>query len=484
MRLSRIALTSALAGGLVLGPAGPAVAAPKAPKLTKVRCVPKTAAACKGGVRVSVDESIALSGKRLKRGQRVTFRWSKGTTSGKIVRMKGAPFAVKVPKKTPIGTLTLTVKDGKGRRSNRLKVKIVAPANVSPRTPITSTVEGPATGGNAVPAVFSGTSMWIWKLGEAEGGDIAAIAAKAKQAGVRTLFIKSYDGVDSEGSQFSRALVDQLHAAGLQVCAWQFIYGMNPTGEAAAAVASVRAGADCFVINAEKNYAGRYAQAQQYLAALRGAPQVGNDYPIGFSSFYNVQAYPDLPFSVFLGPRGGAQVAMPQVYWQQADRPVTEVSREAAKGWRIYGRPIIPMGQTDAGASADDVLQFRAIWNEYGAVGLSYYPWVGSAPGIPEALTQAVPAFDPVGDPDWLLFQSGTSGDGARWAQQHLASFDPSIAIDGSFGPATADVLRRFQDARGLTPTTGGTGPRTWPALLKEPYTYVDWATGARSRAR
>lgn len=485
MRVSRIVVLIASSSALSVGAgAAPASAAPKAPKLTKLRCVPASAQACRGGVRVSVGEAIALKGQRIARGQRATFRWSKGRTTGKVVRVKGASLAVKVPKRTPLGTVTLSIKDRSGRTSNRKKVKIVAPRVASsPTAPVTSTTTGAATGGNPVPAVFAGTSVWIWKLDQAEGGNVEAIIAKAKQAGVSTLFIKSSDGVTSEGSQFSRALVDQLHSADLRVCAWQFIYGGNPLGEAAAAAEAIRAGADCFVINAEQQYDGRYAQAQQYLAALRGAPGVGNDYPLGFTSIGNTFARPTLPYSVFLGPRGGAQVAMPQVDWPAAKRPVGEVSRDVAKGWRIYGRPMVPLAQIDGDATSADIQQYRAIWEQYGSVGSSYFRWGVGPADLWSTLPQPAPTLDPVGDPDWAMFHSGTTGDGARWAQQHLASFDPAISIDGEFGPGTEAVVRRFQEARGLTPTTGGTGPRTWEALLEEPFTHVDWATGVRSSA-
>lgn len=491
MRVSRIVLLIASALAVVFaGAAGPASAASKAPKLTKLRCVPKNAAACKGGVRVSVGDAIALSGSRIVRGQRATFRWSRGSTKAKVVRVKGAALAVKVPKKTPVGTVTLTLKDRKGRKSNAKKVKIVAPSantpnvpgtSTSPTAPVTSTVTGAATGRNAVPAVFAGTSAWIWKLDQAEGGNVDAIIAKAKHAGLSTLFVKSYDGGDSEGSQFSRALVDKLHAGGLNVCAWQFIYGIDPAREAAGAIESIRAGADCFVINAEEQYSGRYAEAQQYLAAVRGAREVGNDYPIGFTSYGRPLSHPNMPLSVFLGPRGGAQVAMPQVYWRDFGVPAEQASREVATYWRIYGRPIVPMGQTDHAASADDIAQFRAVWQQYGAVGTSWFRWGVETPEVWPALAAPIGTFDLEKLPEWHVFSSGQNADGARWAQQLLAAFDPSIVIDGQFGPGTESVVRRFQEARGLTPTTGGTGPRTWEALLKEPYTYVDWATGARS---
>jgi hypothetical protein len=46
-------------------------------------------------------------------------------------------------------------------------------------------------------------------------------------------------------------------------------------------------GVDCFVIDAEAEYEGRYAAAQRYITALRAA--VGKDFPIALSSFSSIQ---------------------------------------------------------------------------------------------------------------------------------------------------------------------------------------------------
>src|SRR5215213_3292689 len=110
--------------------------------------------------------------------------------------------------------------------------------------------------------------MWIWYLSKSEGGSPTAIAAHAARHGVRTVFVKSADGSDV-WSQFSSTAVAALKATGLRVCGWQFVYGRDPIGEALAAAAAKDAGADCFVIDAESSYQGRYAQAQRYVAKLR-----------------------------------------------------------------------------------------------------------------------------------------------------------------------------------------------------------------------
>jgi hypothetical protein len=256
----------------LLGTAQAAQAASKAPRLTGVRCVPVDAKACKRSVRVAVGKQIQLQGRGLKKGMRVTFRWSRGALATKLARSRGG-WTVRVPAGTAVGDVGVTVRDRAGRRSNKRTIHVIALAALPSAF---------AARPGALPAAFAGNGMWIWYVGKSDGGNLDAIAERARAAGVGTVFVKSADGGDV-WEQFSPQLVADLHARGLRACAWQFVYGADPQAEASAAAASIAAGADCFVIDAETKYEGRYASAQRYLAALRGA--IGPDYPLGFTSF-------------------------------------------------------------------------------------------------------------------------------------------------------------------------------------------------------
>ena len=105
----------------------------------------------------------------------------------------------------------------------------------------------------------------------------------------------------------------QLHANSLKVCAWQYVYGSNPAGEAALGAQAVADGADCLVIDAEAQYEGRYGAAQTYINDLR--EKIGASYPLGLASFPYVYDHSTFPYSVFLGPNG-AQFNAPQMYWK------------------------------------------------------------------------------------------------------------------------------------------------------------------------
>ena len=62
---------------------------------------------------------------------------------------------------------------------------------------------------------------------KSDGGSLSAIIAAAHRFGLSTLIIKSADGTDL-WSQFSQSLVSALHANGIHVCAWQYVYGNHP----------------------------------------------------------------------------------------------------------------------------------------------------------------------------------------------------------------------------------------------------------------
>ena len=138
----------------------------------------------------------------------------------------------------------------------------------------------------------------------------------------------------------------ELHANGLKVCAWQYVYGTNPAGEAELGAQAVATGADCLVIDAEAEYEGHYAAAQTYIDDLRA--KVGPTYPLGLASFPYVSYHPSFPYSVFLGPNG-AQYNAPQMYWKDIGNSVDTVYANTYIANRIYGRPMFPLGQTYGG---------------------------------------------------------------------------------------------------------------------------------------
>jgi hypothetical protein len=466
LRLHLLAAAGAAAGLLLAAP-GSAVATSRAPVITKVRCVPAGTAACAAGVSVLVGRQLQLSGRRLVSGMRVSFRWPQGALSTKLRRGAGG-YTVRVPAGTRAGTVGVTVIDRAGHRSQGIRIRVLS----SGPTPVTA----PPVAG--LPAAFAGHGMWIWELPKTEKGDVQRIAQRARAANFQTVFIKAADGTDV-WKQFTPGLVQALKTAGLRVCAWQFVYGTKPAEEAQAAITAIARGADCFVIDAEGQYEGKYASAQRYVRALRAG--VGADYPLALTSFPYTDYHPGLPYSVFLGP-GAAQVNAPQVYWKDIGGSVDAVSARTFVHNRIYGAPITPLGQTYQRPTSTDLQRFRQVWNAYGAGGLSWWDWQETTDDAFATLGQAAPPPTTIGDPGWPALAKGDKGDQVVWLQQHLRTRTAGLPVTGTFDAATIAAVKALQAERGFT-VTGELDPVTWQAALSLAVTPVDWTVRAAPRS-
>jgi len=330
---------------------------------------------------------------------------------------------------------------------------------------------GPAGDATAL----QGNAMWIWYLSKAEGGGLNAIANRAHASNVDTVFVKSGDG-SNYWSQFTSALVDGLHARGLKVCAWQFMYGSQARQEAEVGAKAVRRGADCLIMDPESAFEGRYKQADRYIRRLRSRID-NNDYPLGLASFPYVHFHPALPYSVFLRSDDGAQFNLPQMYWKAIGTTTENVYSVTYRHNRPYGRPILPLGQTFGSPSETDVRQFRRWGLEYDAGGLSWWSWQHTSPSEWEWVGDPVSEFpDKQPDSSWANLSSGSKGDQVIWAQSHLVGAGYSVKIDGGFGNGMRDKVQAYQAARGLT-ADGVIGRVTWLALLEEEA--CDWLWGS-----
>jgi hypothetical protein len=309
--------------------------------------------------------------------------------------------------------------------------------------------------------VFDGNGMWIWYVDKSDGGNLDAIAARANAAGVKTVFIKSGDGA-TYWSQFSPLIVGGLKQRGLNVCAWQFVYGKVPTDEADVGAQAVTSGAQCLVIDAESDYEGKYAAAKTYMTRLRS--QLPASFPVGLTSFPYVDYHPGLPYSVFFS--NGADYNLPQVYWKDIGTSVDTAMQHTYVHNKIYGKPIFPLGQSYNDPPPEDMTRFRQLAASYGSSGLSWWSWQAStdrgwqAVGAP---IQPTSGFTP--SQDWPLLKQGSKGDETLWMQEHLAAADPTTPTSGTFDAATDTALRNFQTQRGF-PVTGTTDAATWQALL------------------
>ena len=265
--------------------------------IASASCVPAAHCSTKPH-QVSQRGELLIKGTELKTGMVVAFPHSPGA---RIAR--NSPTAhlanstlgliVHVPSTAHSGRIMILLSHG--RHSNAYgPIQVVKYALHPPDPPPPAPVAVGAVGTSP----FEGQGMWIWYVSQSDGGNLTSIIAQAKAADVSTLFIKSSDGSTNYWSQFSPELVATLHANGLHICAWQYVYGTNPAGEAELGARAVQAGADCLVIDAESEYEGKYGAAQTYIADLRA--KIGAAYPLGLASFPYVYYHTSFPYSVFL----------------------------------------------------------------------------------------------------------------------------------------------------------------------------------------
>lgn len=397
--------------------------------------------------------------------------------SGRLLRP--GRLVILVPGAATSGPVRVVMPGRKPSNAVRIKIETV------PR-------RGVATLGDSDPSVWDGNGMWIWYLSRSEGGDPAAIAARARAHDVSTVFVKSGDG-GSMWSQFSASAVAALKAEGLRVCAWPFVYGKDPAAEARVAATAVTRGADCLGIDAESAYEGRYRAARIYMDDLRAA--VGPDFPIGLASFPYTDYHPGLPFSVFLGP-GGADANLPQVYWKEIGTTVDAALAHTYTDNQVYGRTIAPLGQIYNSPPRAQVLRFRRLAAGYGAPGVSWWSWQSASTagfasvGLPLPAAPLIPAAAPY--PVLGASSSGrvgSKGDLVVWAQELLSGGGYTVPISGEYGRATARAVAiAQQDA--LLPVTGRLDDATWRFILAFDPVVPRWgapalvASGARSARR
>jgi peptidoglycan hydrolase-like protein with peptidoglycan-binding domain len=475
------AASAASPGGTSVGGGGsaPSAAAPHVTsvRITKVSCVPE--AHCSANPhQVSTHGTLLLKGVGLGTGMAVAFPKTAGgrisaSSPASHLRKTSAGLVVTVPKAAHSGHIMVLL-SAKRHTSSYGPIYVYSHAlhPPVPKAPLAASVG--AVGGSAL----EGQGMWIWYVNQSSKGSVAAIAAQAHAAGVGTVFVKSSDGSSNYWSQFSPQLVAELHAAGLRVCAWQYVYGTNPAGEANLGAEAVANGAECLVIDAEAEYEGRYAAAQTYIDDLRA--KIGADYPLALASFPYVSFHPSFPYSVFMGP-GGAQYNAPQMYWKDIGVSVDTVYANTYIANRIYGRPIFPLGQTYGGVSSSDLLRFREEAVDYGATGLSFWDWQEtSATGWSVLAAPLAPLSTATPNTTSPELKSGSKGDQVLWMQEHLAAAIPTQETTGTFGSQTNANLRSFQAANAI-PVSGVSDAATWAALLALTPVPVDWTGGGPS---
>ncbi len=195
---------------------------------------------------------------------------------------------------------------------------------------------------------LEGKGFFIWRIPNCEGGDPAAITAAAKSANMTHIIIKIGDGafpvnVDrTSGADLIPPVMQALRVAGMRVWGWHYIYGSDPLGEARIAIQRLQAlGLDGYVVDAEAEFeqSGKASAARTFMSELRNSFP---DLPIALSSFRYPNYHRTFPWVDFLEK---CDFNMPQVYWEQAHNPATQLATSVNEFKKLTPfRQIYPTG--------------------------------------------------------------------------------------------------------------------------------------------
>jgi hypothetical protein len=246
---------------------------------------------------------------------------------------------------------------------------------------------------------LQGKGMYLWKISQAEGGDPAAIAHAAEQAGLTHVLLKIADGnypynVDlSTGKDLVWPVVQSLRSRGIEVWGWHYVYGYEPVKEADVAIARIRsldlAG---YVIDAEAEYKqpGKEVAARQFMARLRSALPT---YPIALSSYRYPSYHPQFPWKPFLEK---VDLNMPQVYWLLSHNPGDQLARSVQEFQSMTPyRPVIPTGaafkQGSWSPTEADILDFFQTAQRLNLSAANFWEWTNCRlhpPGIWKVMSE------------------------------------------------------------------------------------------------
>ncbi len=227
-----------------------------------------------------------------------------------------------------------------------------------------------------------GKGWFIWRIDLTEGGDPEMIARVMHDGGFNHVILHIHDGylpenAPSLGGRILDPFVDELKRAGIRCWGWGAVYAT--TWAAGADIAIRRCQElelDGYIVDAEAAMKSAPGQAEQLMARLRHG--LGEEYPIGLSSYRYPRYHPTLPWVPL---RSRMTFDMPQVYWQSAHNPAEQLRSSYAEFSRMY--PNLPYLATGAAyktggwrPTRDDVIRFLdCAKNELNLPGANFWVW-------------------------------------------------------------------------------------------------------------
>lgn len=238
----------------------------------------------------------------------------------------------------------------------------------------------------------TGKGWAIWQIKRVYGGNVARIVEAATRQKVSWVAIKINDGKKDYNKRpltlmgvavpgvyvddIIQPLVDALHAAGIMVFGWGYIYLNSPADEAKKSIERCKKfGLEGYIVDAEAEWKYKVGPARVYMDALRaGLPETS----IGMCSYRWPSYHPEFPWYTALQD---ADYHMPQVYWADAHNPAQQLNQSVLELTAKKDIPIIPLGyayQNEFNGTTPTEMEIVAFHNralELGLPGAGWYEW-------------------------------------------------------------------------------------------------------------
>ncbi len=210
-----------------------------------------------------------------------------------------------------------------------------------------------------------GKGLFVWYASRLPADAVQV----ALEHGVAWAAVKSADGPRIWDGEFRAPAVAALRDAGLRIFSWQYVYGQNAAGEAAAAAWAVRNGSELHVLDVESEFEHNPPGLRAMLTACT-AEGIRRD-QLGYSSF-GVEGYHAIDWPQLHAACG---TAWPQAYYAtQGWTPEYSLSLTQA-GLAGYDGQVIPIGDAYGGATSDTTERFAARVAQLFGSAVGWWEW-------------------------------------------------------------------------------------------------------------
>jgi len=227
-----------------------------------------------------------------------------------------------------------------------------------------------------------GKGIFIWQASKYYIPDPEVEAVKIKAAGFKWVAVQTCDGYMTQWPLTIIPIINALRAKGIVVWSWGMDYSNGPNAEGWGYSEGVIAGHHRRMLD----LAGHIADPEAWLKRSRGAVgmewyyqglrDVGGEVSIGMTSYRYPTLHRTFPWVQALA---GVDFVCPQVYWERAHNPLSQLDRCVVEYRHFTDAPIIPIGAaygvTGWEPMVNDLNEFRYGVDYHNLPGYAFWNW-------------------------------------------------------------------------------------------------------------